>query len=177
LYLCTVLIQNPNYLILDEPTNDLDIVTLSVLESILLDYPGWLIVVSYGRYFMHNIVDHLSVFRANSVVEDFPGNYSDIRPYEDSIEREKDDTPKEKSYWKEKQVQNGLTYQEQKELQKIERELKDLELSKKKIEQEFVENLVQPEDIEKKSNELQDIIQKMESKEKRWFELLEKSEG
>lgn len=74
-------------------------------------------------------------------------------------------------------MQNGLTYQEQKELQKIERELKDLELSKKKIEQEFVENLVQPEDIEKKSNELQDIIQKMESKEERWFELLEKSEG
>ena len=110
-------------------------------------------------------------------MEDFPGNYSDFRTYEDSIEPEKDDTPKEKSNWKEKQVQNGLTYQEQKELQKIERELKDLELSKKKIEQEFVENLVQPEDIEKKSNELQDIIQKMESKEERWFELLEKSEG
>lgn len=177
LYLCTVLIQNPNFLILDEPTNDLDIVTLNVLESFLLDYPGCLIVVSHDRYFMDKIVDHLFVFRGNGVVEDFPGNYSDFRTYEDSIEPEKDDTPKEKSNWKEKQVQNGLTYQEQKELQKIERELKDLELSKKKIEQEFVENLVQPEDIEKKSNELQDIIQKMESKEERWFELLEKSEG
>ncbi|PJR04807.1 ABC-F family ATP-binding cassette domain-containing protein [Avrilella dinanensis] len=177
LYLCTVLIQNPNFLILDEPTNDLDIVTLNVLESFLLDYPGCLIVVSHDRYFMDKIVDHLFVFRGNGVVEDFPGNYSDFRTYEDSIEPEKDDTPKEKSNWKEKQVQNGLTYQEQKELQKIERELKDLELSKKKIEQEFVENLVQPEDIEKKSNELQHIIQKMESKEERWFELLEKSEG
>lgn len=177
LYLCTVLIQNPNFLILDEPTNDLDIVTLNVLESFLLDYPGCLIVVSHDRYFMDKIVDHLFVFRGNGIVEDFPGNYSDFRTYEDSIEPEKDDTPKEKSNWKEKQVQNGLTYQEQKELQKIERELKDLELSKKKIEQEFVENLVQPEDIEKKSNELQDIIQKMESKEERWFELLEKSEG
>lgn len=177
LYLCTVLIQNPNFLILDEPTNDLDIVTLNVLESFLLDYPGCLIVVSHDRYFMDKIVDHLFVFRGNGVVEDFPGNYSDFRTYEDSIEPEKDDTPKEKSNWKEKQVQNGLTYQEQKELQKIERELKDLELSKKKIEQEFVENLVQPEDIEKKSNELQHIIQKMENKEERWFELLEKSEG
>lgn len=177
LYLCTVLIQNPNFLILDEPTNDLDIVTLNVLESFLLDYPGCLIVVSHDRYFMDKIVDHLFVFRGNGIVEDFPGNYSDFRTYEDSIEPEKDDTPKEKSNWKEKQVQNGLTYQEQKELQKIERELKDLELSKKKIEQEFVENLVQPEDIEKKSNELQHIIQKMENKEERWFELLEKSEG
>lgn len=177
LYLCTVLIQNPNFLILDEPTNDLDIVTLNVLESFLLDYPGCLIVVSHDRYFMDKIVDHLFVFRGNGIVEDFPGNYSDFRTYEDSIEPEKDDTPKEKSNWKEKQVQNGLTYQEQKELQKIERELKDLELSKKIIEQEFVENLVQPEDIEKKSNELQHIIQKMENKEERWFELLEKSEG
>lgn len=177
LYLCTVLIQNPNFLILDEPTNDLDIVTLNVLESFLLDYPGCLIVVSHDRYFMDKIVDHLFVFRGNGIVEDFPGNYSDFRTYEDSIEPEKDDTPKEKSNWKEKQVQNGLTYQEQKELQKIERELKDLELSKKKIEQEFVENLVQPENIEKKSNELQHIIQKMENKEERWFELLEKSEG
>src|SRR5690606_28114245 len=177
LYLCTVLIQDPNFLILDEPTNDLYIVTLNVLESFLLDFPGCLIVVSHDRYFMDKIVDHLFVFRGEAEIEDFPGNYSDFRTYEDSIEPEKDDTPKEKSNWKEKQVQNGLTYQEQKELHKIERELKDLELSKKKIEQEFVENLVQPEDIEKKSNELQDIIQKMGSKEERWFELLEKSEG
>lgn len=177
LYLCTVLIQNPNFLILDEPTNDLDIVTLNVLESFLLDYPGCLLVVSHDRYFMDKIVDHLFVFRGNGIVEDFPGNYSDFRTYEDSIEPEKDDTPKEKSNWKEKQVQNGLTYQEQRELQKIEREIKDLELSKKKIEQEFSDNLVLPEDIEQKSNELQEIIQKMETKEERWFELLEKSEG
>jgi len=177
LYLCTVLIQNPNFLILDEPTNDLDIVTLNVLESFLLDYPGCLLVVSHDRYFMDKIVDHLFVFRGNGIVEDFPGNYSDFRTYEDSIEPEKDDTPKEKSNWKEKQVQNGLTYQEQRELQKIEREIKDLELSKKKIEQEFSDNLVLPEDIEQKSNELQEIIQKMETKEERWFELLEKSES
>ncbi len=176
LYLCTVLIQNPNFLILDEPTNDLDIVTLNVLESFLLDYPGCLLVVSHDRYFMDKIVDHLFVFRGEGVIEDFPGNYSDFRTYEDSVEPVKEDTPKEKSNWKENQVQNGLTYQEQKELQKIERELKDLEITKKKIEQEFSDNLVQADDIEKKSNELQSVIQKMESKEERWFELLEKAE-
>ncbi len=176
LYLCTVLIQNPNFLILDEPTNDLDIITLNVLESFLLDYPGCLLVVSHDRYFMDKIVDHLFVFRGEGVIEDFPGNYSDFRTYEDSIEPVKEDTPKEKSNWKENQVQNGLTYQEQKELQKIERELKDLEITKKKIEQEFSDNLVHADDIEKKSNELQGVIQKMESKEERWFELLEKAE-
>ena len=84
LYLCTVLIKNPNFLILDEPTNDLDIVTLNVLENFLLDFPGCLIVVSHDRYFMDKIVDHLFVFRGNSIVEDFPGNYSDFRVYEDS---------------------------------------------------------------------------------------------
>ena len=84
LFLCTVLIQNPNFLILDEPTNDLDIMTLNVLENFLLDYPGNLIVVSHDRYFMDKIVDHLFVFRGEAVVEDFPGNYSDYRAYEDS---------------------------------------------------------------------------------------------
>ncbi|MBL4663105.1 MAG: ABC-F family ATP-binding cassette domain-containing protein, partial [Flavobacteriaceae bacterium] len=83
LYLCTVLIQNPNFLILDEPTNDLDIVTLNVLESFLLDFPGCLIVVSHDRYFMDKIVDHLFIFRGQGVIEDFPGNYSDFRIYED----------------------------------------------------------------------------------------------
>ena len=84
LYLCTVLIQNPNFLILDEPTNDLDIVTLNVLENFLLDFPGCLLVVSHDRYFMDKIVDHLFVFRGEGMVEDFPGNYSDFRTYEDS---------------------------------------------------------------------------------------------
>ena len=84
LYLCTVLIQNPNFLILDEPTNDLDIVTLNVLENFLLDFPGCLLVVSHDRYFMDKIVDHLFVFRGEGIVEDFPGNYSDFRTYEDS---------------------------------------------------------------------------------------------
>ena len=89
LYLCTVLIQNPNFLILDEPTNDLDVITLNVLESFLLDFPGNLIVVSHDRYFMDKIVDSLFVFRGDGVVENFPGNYSDYRTYEDSKPREK----------------------------------------------------------------------------------------
>ena len=89
LYLCTVLIQNPNFLILDEPTNDLDIVTLNVLENFLLDFPGCLIVVSHDRYFMDKIVDHLFVFKGAGIFEDFPGNYSDYRAYEDSKALEK----------------------------------------------------------------------------------------
>ncbi|WP_442787309.1 ABC-F family ATP-binding cassette domain-containing protein [Flavobacterium suncheonense] len=176
LYLCTVLIQNPNFLILDEPTNDLDIVTLNVLESFLLDYPGCLLVVSHDRYFMDKIVDHLFVFRGNGVIEDFPGNYSDWRTYEDSAEPEKDETPKEKSNWKEKQVKQGLTFQEQKEFQKIEREIKDLEAEKAKIETLFSEGKVADNDIESKANELQKVIETLEQKEERWFELSAKME-
>ena len=176
LYLCTVLIQNPNFLILDEPTNDLDIVTLNVLESFLLDYPGCLLVVSHDRYFMDKIVDHLFVFRGEGEVEDFPGNYSDFRTYEDSAEPVKDETPKEKNNWKEKTVKAGLTFNEQKEFSKIEREIKDLEEKKIKIEQEFSDGKVSDKDIEAKSIELQKIIEAIEQKEERWFELSAKME-
>lgn len=177
LYLCTVLIQNPNFLILDEPTNDLDIVTLNVLENFLLDYPGCLIVVSHDRYFMDKIVDHLFVFRGEGEIEDFPGNYSDFRAYEDSVEPVKDDSPKEKSNWKEQQVKQGLSFIEQKEFQKIEREIKDLEHQKKQIEQEFSDGKVAENEIETKALELQKIIKTLEEKEERWFELSAKMEG
>ncbi|TPD66090.1 ABC-F family ATP-binding cassette domain-containing protein [Flavobacterium microcysteis] len=177
LYLCTVLIQNPNFLILDEPTNDLDIVTLNVLESFLFDYPGCLLVVSHDRYFMDKIVDHLFIFRGEGVIENFPGNYSDFRAYEDSVEPVKDDTVKEKNNWKQQNVSSGLTFNEQKEYQKIEREIKDLEIDKIKIEQLFSEGKVADADIEKKAKELQNIILKIEAKEERWFELSAKMEG
>lgn len=177
LYLCTVLIQNPNFLILDEPTNDLDIVTLNVLESFLLDYPGCLLVVSHDRYFMDKIVDHLFVFRGEGVIENFPGNYSDFRAYEDSVEPVKDETTKEKNNWKQQNVSSGLTFNEQKEYQKIEREIKDLEIDKVKIEQLFSDGKVADADIEKKAKELQNIILKIEAKEERWFELSAKMEG
>jgi ATP-binding cassette subfamily F protein uup len=175
LYLCTVLIQNPNFLILDEPTNDLDIVTLNVLENFLLDYPGCLLVVSHDRYFMDKIVDHLFVFRGQGVIEDFPGNYSDFRSYEDSAEPEKEEA-KEKVNWKQAQAKQGLTFNEQKEFQKIEREIKDLEFKKIEIEKLFSEGKVGDNDISAKANELQHIITQLEEKEERWFELSAKME-
>ena len=111
LYLCTVLIQNPNFLILDEPTNDLDIVTLNVLESFLLDYPGCLMVVSHDRYFMDKIVDHLFIFRGDGVIEDFPGNYSDFRAYEDSADvAQKEENKAEKKDWKQNNPTGNLTF-------------------------------------------------------------------
>jgi len=178
LYLCTVLIQNPNFLILDEPTNDLDIVTLNVLESFLLDFPGCLLVVSHDRYFMDKIVDHLFVFRGNGEIEDFPGNYSDFRAYEDSVEpKVLNSVSTEKTNWKEKQTAStGLSFNEQKEFNKIEREIKDLEYNKKQIEQEFADGKVAEDKIEEKANELQKIIQSLEEKEERWFELSSKME-
>lgn len=177
LYLCTVLIQNPNFLILDEPTNDLDIVTLNVLENFLLDYPGCLLVVSHDRYFMDKIVDHLFVFRGEGEIEDFPGNYSDFRIYEDSVEPVKDDTPKDKVNWKDNQPKKaGLSFNEQKEFSKIEREIKDLEYQKKQIEDGFSNGTVSDDEMISKGLELQKIIETLEEKEERWFELSSKME-
>ena len=175
LYLCTVLIQNPNFLILDEPTNDLDIITLNVLESFLLDYPGCLLVVSHDRYFMDKIVDDLFVFRGDGIVENFPGNYSDFRAYEDSSPP----TPKggvdgvEKSTnWKQvKTISSGLDFNEQKEFNKIEKEIKELEFKKTEIEKLFSDGKVTDAEIENKANELQKIINSKDEKEERWFEL------
>lgn len=178
LYLCTVLIQNPNFLILDEPTNDLDIVTLNVLESFLLDYPGCLIVVSHDRYFMDKIVDHLFVFRGEGVIEDFPGNYSDYRIYEDSAEPEKEETKTttDKKSWKKDNVKKGLTFNEQKEHQKLEREIKDLEEKKKEIEAIFASGELADTDITEKSEELQKVLDSIDKKTERWFELSAKME-
>ena len=177
LYLCTVLIQNPNFLILDEPTNDLDIVTLNVLENFLLDYPGCLLVVSHDRYFMDKIVDHLFVFRGEGEIEDFPGNYSDFRAYEDSVEPIKEE-PKEKVNWKENLPKKaGLSFNEQKEYAKIEREIKDLEYKKKEIEDLFSAGTLSDEELVAKGVDLQKIIDALEEKEMRWFELSEKMES
>ncbi len=175
LYLCSVLIQNPNFLILDEPTNDLDIVTLNVLESFLLDFPGCLLVVSHDRYFMDKIVDHLFVFRGEGIIEDFPGNYSDFRAYEDSADvAQKEENKTEKKAWKQNNPTGNLTFNEQKEFQKIEKEIKELEIEKKHIEHLFTDGKVTDDAIEKKANELQVIIAKLEDREARWFELSSK---
>ena len=180
LYLCTVLIQNPNFLILDEPTNDLDIVTLNVLENFLLDFPGCLIVVSHDRYFMDKIVDHLFVFRGNGVIQDFPGNYTDYRVYENSKPSEskpiqENETPKAKNFWK-TNSKTALSYNEQKEFNRIERDLKKLELQKKEIEKLFLEGNLEGEAINNESKKLEEIIDKIEEYEMRWLELSEKME-
>ncbi|RSK40529.1 ABC-F family ATP-binding cassette domain-containing protein [Mangrovimonas spongiae] len=177
LYLCTVLIQNPNVLILDEPTNDLDIVTLNVLESFLLDFPGCLIVVSHDRYFMDKITDHLFVFKGQGVVEDFPGNYSDYRTYESS--QPQTDTSstsnKEKKNWREDSG-SKLSYNEQKELKAIESKLKDLEHDKKTLETQFHDTSLSQEAITELSQKLQNIMDTIDTKEARWLELVEKLE-
>ena len=119
--------KNPNFLILDEPTNDLDIFTLSVLEDYLSQYPGCLLIVSHDRYFMDKIVDHLFVFRGEGKIEDFPGNYSDFRSYEDSADpKVLNSVSTEKINWKEKNATStGLSFNEQKEFNKIEKEIHD----------------------------------------------------
>ena len=177
LYLCTILIQNPNFLILDEPTNDLDIVTLNVLENFLLDFPGCLLVVSHDRYFMDKIVDHLFVFRGEGFVEDFPGNYSDFRSYEDSqpIQDDTENNSKEKKQWK-KDENNKLSYNEQKELKNIESKLKTLEFDKADIERKFNDPEMTEVQITELSQQLQIIMQDIETKEERWFELTSKME-
>ncbi len=177
LYLCTVLIQNPNFLILDEPTNDLDVVTLNVLENFLLDYPGNLMVVSHDRYFMDKIVDSLFVFRGNGVVENFPGNYSDFRAYEDSKDPEPKAEKKE-AVKREKTPQKGkLSYNEKREFGVLEIDIEKLQKKKEQIEAQFANGEVASEDINDKSVELQQIIEDLETKEERWFELSMKMEG
>ena len=177
LYLCTVLIQNPNFLILDEPTNDLDIVTLNVLEDFLLDYPGCLVVVSHDRYFMDKIVDHLFVFKGNGKVEDFPGNYTDYRVYEESVPPT-DDTPKKeatKNTWR-KDGMKGLSFNEQKEYNRLEKEIAQLEEKKAAIEATFAEGILSSNEIQEQSVALQETLIAIEEKTERWFELTEKLE-
>ena len=177
LFLCTVLIQNPNFLILDEPTNDLDIITLNVLENFLLDFPGCLLVVSHDRYFMDKIVDHLFVFRGDGEIEDFPGNYSDFRAYEDSkpkeeavVEIAKVETPVKPV------IKAKLTYKEKKEFDSIEAEIEKLNNEKASIEAQFLDGSLSGEAINELSIKLQEISNLIDQKEERWFELSSKLE-
>ena len=192
LYLCTVLIQNPNFLILDEPTNDLDIVTLNVLESFLLDYPGCLLVVSHDRYFMDKIVDHLFIFRGDGEVEDFPGNYSDFRSYEDSGDMvqeqvlaqgakntneksiQKFSGPRAKESLAPKQK---ISYNEQKEYQQLESKIRSLEKEKIALEKSFLEEGLEISVIEQRSLALKALIETLEIQTLRWFDLAAKIEG
>jgi ATP-binding cassette subfamily F protein uup len=179
LYLCAVLIQNPNFLILDEPTNDLDVVTLNVLENFLLDYPGNLLVVSHDRYFMDKIVDALFVFRGEGVVENFPGNYSDFRAYDGSAPKEIAEKPVAKTAatkTEKKAIKNTLTFNEKREFGALEGDIERLQKKKLTIETAFLNVEIAPEDISKKSKELQETIEGIEEKEERWLELTMKLE-
>ncbi len=182
LYLCTILIQNPNFLILDEPTNDLDIVTLNVLESFLMDFPGCLLVVSHDRYFMDKIVDHLFVFRGEGVIEDFPGNYSDFRTYEDSVvienrEAKEKENKAEKKSWKTENKTVKLSFQEQKEYNNIENKIKKLEEKKVTLQNKFSDASLSGEEIDKLSKELQEVLDEIDTKTERWFQLSAIVEG
>ena len=176
LYLCTVLIQNPNFLILDEPTNDLDVITLNVLESFLLDFPGNLIVVSHDRYFMDKIVDSLFVFRGDGVVENFPGNYSDYRTYEDSKPKEKVvKVVKKQAVITPSKVK--LSFEEKREFGSLEKDIERLGRKKKSIEASFMQEGISQEQVKEKSEELHKVISSLEEKEERWFEISLKLEG
>lgn len=165
-------------MILDEPTNDLDIVTLNVLESFLLDFPGCLIVVSHDRYFMDKIVDHLFVFRGNAEIEDFPGNYSDYRAYEDSniqesraLKEKNNETKSTKNSWKEEETGKKLSFLEQKEYKQLEKEIQKLESKKEELQNKFTDTTLSGDAIAKLSIELKEITNAIEEKTERWFEL------
>ena len=173
LYLCTVLIQNPNFLILDEPTNDLDIVTLNVLEEFLLDYEGCLVIVSHDRYFMDKIVDHLFVFKGEGEVQDFPGNYSDYFAYEQSTPKEtvktEEKAPTQKNSWR--GANSPLSQSEQRELARLEKEIAQLEAQKQAIEALFTEATLSTEELQEQSQTLSDVLSLLEEKSDRWLEL------
>lgn len=172
LYLCTVLIQNPNFLILDEPTNDLDIITLNVLESFLLDFPGCLLVVSHDRYFMDKIVDHLFVLKGQGQIEDFPGNYSDYRAYEGENQSQNDTTEKKvkKEWKKETNSQKGLSYQDQQTFKKLEKTINKLEEEKELLQNRFVNEALSPEEIKALSITLSELEADLEQKSDQWLE-------
>jgi ATP-binding cassette subfamily F protein uup len=172
LYLCTVLIQNPNFLILDEPTNDLDIITLNVLESFLLDFPGCLLVVSHDRYFMDKIVDHLFVLKGQGQIEDFPGNYSDYRAYEGENQSQNNTTEKKvkKEWKKETNSQKGLSYQDQQTFKKLEKTINKLEEEKELLQNRFVNEALSQEEIKALSITLSELEADLEQKSDQWLE-------
>ena len=172
LYLCTVLIQNPNFLILDEPTNDLDIVTLNVLENFLLDFPGCLILVSHDRYFMDKIVDHLFVFRGEGKIEDFPGNYSDFRAYEGIENTAVSSKKKPKTEWKntaDDSNENKASYEDQRILKKLEKEIASLESKKENLQNQFTDETLSPDEIKALSIELKTLEETLEEKTDEWL--------
>lgn len=178
LYLCTVLMQNPNFLVLDEPTNDLDIQTLEVLEEYLQDFPGCVIIVSHDRFFMDKIVDHLLVFRGNGEVKDFPGNYSQYREWEslkpkENTTKTQTDTEKKKTREFVGEQHRKKTYKEKCEFERLEKEMALLESEQKEIEDALCSGTLSIEELTEKSKRLPTLKEEIEEKEMRWLELSE----
>ena len=180
LYLCTVLMQNPNFLVLDEPTNDLDIVTLQILEEYLQDFPGCVIVVSHDRYFMDKVVDHLLVFNGNGVIKDFPGNYTQYREWaalEESRESRlssdsRDSRETNKSSYRHDD-RRRLSYKEKRELEQLEKDIEALEAEKKQIEEALCGGTTSVDEITAMSKRLPVLNDELEEKSMRWLELSE----
>ena len=183
LYLCTVLMKNPNFLVLDEPTNDLDIVTLQILEEYLQDFPGCVIVVSHDRYFMDKVVDHLLVFKGNGDIKDFPGNYTQYRSFssaEESAEKVPA-KPKEKPAAETSANSNNapeatkrkLTYKEKRELEQLEKDIEALEAEKKQIEEALCGGTTSVDEITTMSKRLPVLNEELDEKSMRWLELSE----
>ena len=176
LHLAAVLMRSPNFLILDEPTNDLDIVTLGILEEYLCNFKGCLIVISHDRYFLDNIIDHLFVFEGNGVIKDFPGNYSDYRNWKNEFDKENKEAskPKEKTNEKPKtERQAKMTFKERKEFEQLAIEIEELTTEKESLDKLFNSGQEIPDILEKSAryNELKEIL---DEKEMRWLELSEK---
>ncbi len=180
LYLCTILMRNPNFLVLDEPTNDLDIQTLEVLEEYLQDFPGCVIIISHDRYFMDKIVDHLLVFNGDGDVKDFPGNYTQYRewmslkPKDETEKKGVEEKQEKKNYHRESRRKK--TFKEKQEYERLSKEIADLETEKQDIETALCGGILSVEEITEKSRRLPVINELLDEKEMRWLELSEISD-
>jgi ATP-binding cassette subfamily F protein uup len=183
LYLCTILMKNPNFLVLDEPTNDLDIQTLQVLEEYLQDFPGCVIIVSHDRYFMDKVVDHLLVFKGQGVIKDFPGNYTQFREWQNLQLKEEANVPKNKttkatpkrSSQRDSQKKR-LSYNEKREFEQLEKDIARLENEQKQIEEELCSGKLSVEELTEKSKRLPVLKEELDEKSMRWLELSEFAE-
>lgn len=175
LYLCTVLMENPNFLILDEPTNDLDIQTLQVLEVYLQDFPGCVIVVSHDRYFMDKVVDHILVFKGEGVIDDFPGNYTQYRQYsalQSKEEAKVDASVKEKKSYR-NDSRRRMSYKEKREFEQLEKDIASLEQQQHEIEEALCSGTLSVEELTEKSRLLPKLKEEIDEKSMRWLELSE----
>ncbi len=170
LYMLTILLKNPNFLILDEPTNDLDILTLNVLEEFLLEYPGCLVIVSHDRHFMNKLVDHLFVFEGDGIISDFPGNYNEYLAAREIKIQEKREIPEEKIP---KSAKNKikLNYHEKKEFEQLGKEIEKLEKRKLQLSDEMNTGALDFPALQKHSNEFRDVERQLDEKSMRWLEL------